>query len=240
MIAQPRSWPQVRGRLLIGTHRVPARCRVGTHRVPARCRVAARRAAAGFTLVELLLTLGLAAILMLLSFPALQNMIYRGKIEGVGRETEALMRLARYESIKRGVPARVLFDYPTASAPATIYAFADVTGSKTLDGTNPLLASYVLPNGVNFWQAQDPDANGPNSMMNMEDPSSTGGSTVFMPDGHATRSSQAVHFGDAKGNFLQILVSSPATGKVDMLKWDATKSAYVKQGSGGKPWQWQF
>jgi prepilin-type N-terminal cleavage/methylation domain-containing protein len=232
MIAQPESWQRVRSRLLIGTHRVPTQCWVATRRVPA--------AAAGFTLVELLLTLGLASILMLLSYPALQNMIYRGKIEGVGRETQALMRLARYESIKRGVPARVRFDYPTASTPAKIYAFADVTGSKTLDGTNPLLGSYVLPNGVNFWQAQDPNANGPNSMMNMEDPNGTGGSSVFMPDGHATRSSQAVHFGDAKGNFLQILVSSPATGKVDMLKWDATQNAYVRQGSGGKTWQWQY
>lgn len=70
-------------------------------------RLPALRQRAGFTLVELLVVLAMAAVLAVFSVPSLVSFIQRNRVES---EVSAMMRslqLARSEAIKRGQPVSV-------------------------------------------------------------------------------------------------------------------------------------
>ena len=76
-----------------------------------------REATRGFTLIEMIIVLAIMIIVMAIGFPALQNMIYRSKVEGTVREAAVLMRAARLDAIKRS---------------NTFYVQADFTGNQVV------------------------------------------------------------------------------------------------------------
>lgn len=67
---------------------------------------ARRRLAAGFTLMELLVTIAIAAILLAVGVPALSNATLGSTLSGTANSLFATVRLARSEAIKRN--ARVV------------------------------------------------------------------------------------------------------------------------------------
>ncbi len=60
------------------------------------------RGAAGVTLVELLITLAIAAILLAIGVPAFQNMVATNRIAALTNELSAALQLARSEAMSRG------------------------------------------------------------------------------------------------------------------------------------------
>lgn len=59
----------------------------------------------GFTLLELIITIALAAILLGLAVPSMHTFIQNNRITGQTNELVAALNLARSESVKRGRPA---------------------------------------------------------------------------------------------------------------------------------------
>jgi prepilin-type N-terminal cleavage/methylation domain-containing protein len=200
-----------------------------------------RRATSGFTLVELLITIGIMAVLLLLAVGPLQSFIHRGKIEGIARQTATLMQLARFEAIKRSVPAKVVVDTTTGS----VFAFADVDRDDTFNAAvDRELGRYPLPNRVEFQSAGEAP-NTDSALWNLEfgglvfaefnedgsvSPNEAGdddGMAPFLP---------AVRFGDYRENFVEVRVATAASGRIELRKWDGT--AYRLQGEDGKSWVW--
>lgn len=194
----------------------------------------------GFTLVELLMTLALMAILMLIAVAPLQKFMHRGKIEGIARQTATLMQLARFEAIKRSVPARVVADGPNDR----VFAYAEMSNppNAVFDaGVDRELGRYKLPNGVAF-KAHTGSEEDENAMWNMLGPVgaqyaefTSDGSVTEHPIDDADRL-PAVRFADKRGNELEVDVATRATGRVQLRKWQ--NGDYRVQGENDQPWEW--
>jgi type IV fimbrial biogenesis protein FimT len=76
---------------------------LGSSRAMARC----NRPELGFTLVELLVTVSIAAILASFGTPALMGMIANQGVGNAANELAEVLRLARSEAIKQGNPVSV-------------------------------------------------------------------------------------------------------------------------------------
>ena len=67
----------------------------------------APRGAAGFTLVELMITVAVMAILAAIATPAMQGLLNGNRLNGAAGELTAAMQLARSEAVRRNVRVRV-------------------------------------------------------------------------------------------------------------------------------------
>jgi prepilin-type N-terminal cleavage/methylation domain-containing protein len=200
------------------------------------------RRAAGFTLIEVLVVLVLAGILMAFTAPFLDRFLQRNKIEGITRQTGTVMQVARLESLRGRAPVRVVADYDGDQ----VYAFADFNRNGVLDAaTDRELARYPLPKGVSFWGAENAEPEQADALINFDDDSSCsscpeGGWADFKTDGAAARTG-AIRFGDERGNFLEVNITSLATGKIEIRKYDPESKEYWVQGEvggKGKSWEW--
>ncbi len=63
--------------------------------------------AGGFTLVELLLTLSIAAILLMLAAPSFQALAFNGRRTALANDLVLALTYAKSEAVKRGVPVTV-------------------------------------------------------------------------------------------------------------------------------------
>jgi len=193
---------------------------------------------AGFTLIEILVVLALMSIIALFSFPALQRMINRSKIQGITTQTSVMMQQARFEAIKRGVPTFVVAD----AASGEVKVVQDVNGDGQWDtATDTVLARAPLPNGVHFWAAGE-SPNTPDCVtffpaLTCTPTCPAGGGVFYRTDG-SVNSTGAFRFGDKKDNFTEVAVVTAATGRIEVSKYDATDNKCHVQGDNGKPWSW--
>jgi prepilin-type N-terminal cleavage/methylation domain-containing protein len=110
-----------------------------------------RFARSGFTIVELLVVLAIAAILMAISMPALLNVAARYKVRSSAQTAEMLARQARYQAIQLGQQVSLVPD-PThsmlyvTSQPAP-WSFPN--GPQSIAPTQRI-AVWEVPNGVTF------------------------------------------------------------------------------------------
>jgi prepilin-type N-terminal cleavage/methylation domain-containing protein len=200
------------------------------------------RRAAGFTLIEVLVVLVVAGIFMAFMTPSLFRFLQRSKIEGITRETGTMLQVARLESLRGRAPVRVVADYDSDQ----VYAFADLNRDGLLDaGTDRELARYPLPKGVSFWGAENTEPEQADALVTFDDDTScsscpAGGWADFKTDGTAAQTG-AIRFGDERGNFLEVNITSLATGKVEIRKYDPESRQYWVQGEvggRGKSWEW--
>jgi len=195
-----------------------------------------RRAAAGFTIVEVLVIVAVIGIGSVMAYPALQQLIHRNKILGSAQSTGTLLREARFEAIKRGVPCVVHADGVTKE----VIAFADVDGDLTFNpdpaettfrATDYELRRYNLPAGVDFVApGAEPPVSGLTAL-----PALPWNGAVFQADG-SIRDLGGIRFGDQRGNYLEARVETAASARVSLRKWDGTN--WLTQGQGGKTWEW--
>lgn len=219
------------------------------------------RPSRGFTLVEALVVLAVVMLVLLLGFPALQNMIVRGKMEGAAQQASTLLRSARFEALKSGGAAgaarswtaRVVVkaDFATdeivtfvdlhdgLGEPRSDLLFNPVAGApaKTTDYE---LGRFRLPSGVQFWGPGDAVPEGADAVEGWtDDPAGAGlpPLAVFRSDG-TIEEAGALRLGDGRGNRLEVRVSPEATARVEVRKLDAD-GVWRARGDGGKTWEWK-
>ncbi len=206
----------------------------------------------GFTLVELLVIVGIVAILALFTFPALHKLILRNRLQGYATEVAGLMQRARLEAVKRSVPAVVRLDFATDE----VVVFVDVVpdGAFVPDSSVPPgeadfeLVRRRRPAAVVF-AGPDDGAEGADTVngftVNPED-ASLPRQAVFDPDG-SIDTPGGFRFADPKGNFLEVRVAPQATARIELLKHDPAftnpddpDDHWRAQREGGSAWQWNM
>jgi type IV fimbrial biogenesis protein FimT len=110
--------------------------------------------AGGFTLVELLAALGLAAVIVAFAAPSFASMAQRQRVETLKDHVIAAIQMARTEAIRLGAPVvlRRVQPCPEASSNADWRCgwrmFADANDDQVFDHNETLLQSAQLPDGT--------------------------------------------------------------------------------------------
>lgn len=132
-----------------------------------------RQSADGFTLLELMLVLGIGVVLIGAAIPTINGARQRLELDGAMHDVSAAVQSARLQALSGGRTIRVRFNCPVAGQ----YRVVEIVGDATIDnaanrcdaaaypypdqntGTRPNLDGpvQVLRGGVTFSQATDVD-----------------------------------------------------------------------------------
>ena len=66
-----------------------------------------RKVARGFTLIELIVTLAVAAIIAAIGLPAMQQLINANRLNGQAEELSSAIQLARSEAVRTAAPVTI-------------------------------------------------------------------------------------------------------------------------------------
>jgi len=204
----------------------------------------------GFTLIELLVIVAIVMVLALFTWPALDKMIHRARLQGFASEVAGLMNRARLESIKRSVPAVLRLDFATDQV--VVFVDVDGDGAFTPDATVPLgeadfeLVRRPRPSHLTFAGPVGGEE-GADTVdgftLNPED-NSLPRQAVFNPDG-SIAAAGGFRFADIKGNVLEVRVAPQATARIELRKFDPDftdpddpTNKFRAQREGGDPWDW--
>ena len=192
-------------------------------------RTANAQSRAGFTLIELMVVMALAALLLTMGFPALQNQIRRSRMMGIARETTNGLRLARFQAIKNSRPTV----YSINPASREILSWVDDNDDGLLDVGEEVLMRTTLKAGLYIM-------NPPGSLGGPIDGFDGSNMVRFNGDGSvdaigAYRFADDATAVDAR-NFLEVGVRPRSVARVEILKWDGV--AWWGQDEGEHPWVW--
>ena len=194
-------------------------------------------------MIELLVVLAIMATLLLFAIPALWTTMRQGKLRGVARETQGLMRLARLDAIKHSAQAvvQIVDGDPGAGLSPKVQAFSDRDGDLVWDDGEPMLGRYELPTSITF---RDPDGDElEDSVYNFTaDPDDGPSLAVFLRDG-SIQDTGAFRFADNYDNFLEVRVASTA-GRIEVRKCllcegDDPDDWFAEGESGERAWVWK-
>jgi prepilin-type N-terminal cleavage/methylation domain-containing protein len=184
---------------------------------------------AGFTLLELLVTLAVLLAALLLVVPAIGPTLARVKIERATRQTSNLLARARMEAIKSANPVTVRLD-ATAGA---FESFADVNGDGVFNPatgvprntTDYRLGRFPLPDRV--------EIAAPGSQPAIDGLTAQGGERVarFLPDG-SIADSGAFRLAYDGGDFREIRIEPQVTPRTRIRYWDGSAWTLKKNASG--------
>ena len=103
----------------------------------------------GFTLIELMVTVAIAAILIMVALPSLRGIVLGNQIQAASSEFQSALAMARAEAIKRGGDARVTIvaskgssSTPTWTSGVTV--FYDTTSNANANVAQGIDASKLL------------------------------------------------------------------------------------------------
>lgn len=103
------------------------------------------RTTRGFTLIELIVTVALAAILLTVAVPGFRTMIQNNRATAYANQLVSALNLARSESVRRKVPVSVCASTDQAGCAASTnwatgwIVFTDTGTAGTVDGTDTVL-----------------------------------------------------------------------------------------------------
>lgn len=111
--------------------------------------------ASGFTIIELLIAVALAAILAALAMPNFRDLLSRRNVVSVAETMVSDLRFARSEALKRTTPVTVCqsSDSATCSVAPGAWAlgwiiFIDFNGNGSRDAGDTLLRVQAAPSGI--------------------------------------------------------------------------------------------
>jgi len=96
------------------------------------------RGARGFTLIELMVTIAIAAILLAVVVPSFSDLLARRRLEGMANELSADLQYARTEAVSRRLPVRL----------STLVGGTGYTVVADPTGTPLTLKTVTLTDGV--------------------------------------------------------------------------------------------
>jgi prepilin-type N-terminal cleavage/methylation domain-containing protein len=125
----------------------------------------------GFTLVELMFTILVVAILLGIGAPNLRDFIRNSRLTGQANDLLTGLNVARSEAVKRRTPVTLCVGDPTACDADGNFAdgwivFVDVDGDgtvETADGDTVLRTQAAMPDGVETQVVETSDAEDVNS-----------------------------------------------------------------------------
>jgi prepilin-type N-terminal cleavage/methylation domain-containing protein len=111
---------------------------------------------AGFTLIELMITIAIVAILSMVAAPSMRDLMKNARMTSLVNDLMGDLNVARAEAVKRGVPASICTSNNGTSCTATewrfgwiVFAEADTAGALgTVDAKDAILKISPKINGA--------------------------------------------------------------------------------------------
>lgn len=188
--------------------------------------------AAGFTLLELVVTLVLIVLAILVLAPNMGPFFARVKLDRATRETASLLARARMEAIKTGNLVVVRAD----AANRTLDGFADVnrdgifnpTPGVSRNTTDYTLARIPLPHRI--------ELGAPGAQTALDGLTVQGSErlAIFQPDGSITDPG-AIRLADDRGQYREIRIEPQVTPRTRIRIWDGSAWVLKTNPSGAIP-----
>lgn len=202
------------------------------------------RSEAGFSLVELLIVLVMIGLMAVWGIPALLNTLNRTRLVNSSRELATLIQVARLEAIKKGGINGDLRNRVSVvrwdKDHRALQVLLDESPNGSWDPATPIGTPYTLPNGVNM-QAPNETIDGAKSVVGWDDAGDADDypGPTFLSDGSVLRAG-AFRIADTRGNFLEVRIDFPATGKVVIQKWFGgdPDTDWFENGEANHKWTW--
>ena len=107
----------------------------------------------GFTLIELMVTISVAAILLVIAVPNFRTFVLNNRITGQANDMMTALNYARSEAIKRGLPVSMLSNSGTPNWSAGWFVFSDPNGNGAVDPGDITLRVWPALGGANTLNA---------------------------------------------------------------------------------------
>ena len=131
------------------------------------------RRAAGFTLIELMITITVAGILLMIGVPTMRSVVENGRIRAAGESWKYGLALARAEAVRRNTQVEFVTDADgwQVSVVTTGEVLHQASGSEGADGLAitivPVGADRVTYNSFGTIVDPNPDASAPIQRVNL-------------------------------------------------------------------------
>ena len=141
----------------------------------------------GFTLVEILLTVAIIAIMSGMAVPLMTNIVDSIKLGEATREVEREMQIARLTAVSSNQPMRMRFDCPAAGA----YRMTELVGTPNVPAAADIaanrcaLASFPYPGDADKNPLTRPNKDGPLRYLDPKVSFNQSTTIEFWPDGSA-------------------------------------------------------
>ncbi len=172
----------------------------------------------GFTLIELIVTLVIAAVLLTVGVPAFQETTASSRLASAANEFVAALNLARSEAIKQNVRVTLCPSNNQATCTGGGYEqgwiiFVDVDNSGTLNNAEAVIqAATALPTGLTLTNTSVPDAfisYTSSGSAKRANGAFQAGTLTLCKSNYTTQSRRIVI---AQGGRAQVVVDKPASG----------------------------
>jgi prepilin-type N-terminal cleavage/methylation domain-containing protein len=174
-----------------------------------------------FTVIELMITLTIIAIILGLGAPSLLNALPGLRVSGAARQVLADMRLARVRAVERGTPMGVEFDAPGSSH---YLLYRDDDGNDAYSVTDESIKQVTLTDEYENVALKSNDGSAPADGVDLDGAGANG--VVFRTNGSASGSGSVylMPVNDAVTNHdrnRRVRVVAP-TGNVRIESYDGT------------------
>jgi type IV fimbrial biogenesis protein FimT len=105
----------------------------------------------GFTLLEVMVTIGIIAIVSAIAIPNYLSYLPKHRLNGGARDVYSAMQYARLKAVKERTPVSIIFN--TGADSFTV--FDDANGNGTIDGGDTVLKTGNMPPDVDITNATE-------------------------------------------------------------------------------------
>jgi len=206
-----------------------------------------RRGEAGFSLIELLIVIALIALMAIWGVPTFLSTLHRVRVTAAAREIATLMQVGRMEAIKRSGQngnlrtevAALTYDEATRTFQLEIDVDAEDPDVGAFEPETDFGGAYTLPKGVSV---AAPSGDAEDAVAGWDEvavATDRWEGPIFLSDGSA-RAAGAFRLFDSRGNYLEVRIEYPATGKIAIQKWFGgnTDTDWYENGEANRKWQW--